>query len=233
MADVWRSPCGTIELYRGRWQDRVFNVKADACIFDPPYSKKTHEGHDTTGELGRSELNYSYWTKEDIDEFYDHFSPRMRGWIVAMTSHDMIPDWEMAADRNGRYGFAPIPYIEIGSRCRLQGDGPSNWTIPVFVARPRTKEFAAWGTLPGAYIQPKGYLDRGKITGGKTEWIMRSLIRDYSRKGDLVVDPCAGQATTLVAAAIEGRRAIGCEVSKETFDLAVRRLKKGWTPSLF
>lgn len=54
-----------------------------------------------------------------------------------------------------------------------------------------------------------------------------------ARPGDLVVDPCAGGATTLLACALEGRRCIGAEMDPATFDLAVKRLSAGWTPPLF
>jgi site-specific DNA-methyltransferase (adenine-specific) len=55
---------------------------------------------------------------------------------------------------------------------------------------------------------------------------------DDSRPGDLICDPCAGGGTTLLAAVIEGRRAIGAECDPETFELAVRRLRRGYTPCL-
>jgi tRNA G10 N-methylase Trm11 len=41
---------------------------------------------------------------------------------------------------------------------------------------------------------------------------MRALVRDYSRPGDLVCDPCCGAGTTLRAAIEEGRRAIGGDI---------------------
>jgi site-specific DNA-methyltransferase (adenine-specific) len=61
---------------------------------------------------------------------------------------------------------------------------------------------------------------------------MRAIIRDYSRPGDLIVDPCAGGATTLIAAAIEGRRSIGSEMDETTFKKAQARIKAGYTPLL-
>ena len=61
---------------------------------------------------------------------------------------------------------------------------------------------------------------------------MRPIVRDYSRPGDLVCDPCAGGGTTLLAAVIEGRKAIGAELDPATFDLAAKRLRRGYTPNL-
>jgi DNA modification methylase len=54
---------------------------------------------------------------------------------------------------------------------------------------------------------------------------MRAIVRDYSRPGDLVCDPCAGGGTTLLAAIMEGRRAIGSEIDPVTFEKAVKRLR--------
>ena len=70
------------------------------------------------------------------------------------------------------------------------------------------------------------------MVGGKTTWIMRAIVRDYTRRGDTVCDPCAGMATTLLAARQEGRRAIGAEMDPERYEAAVARLSRGVTPPL-
>jgi len=62
---------------------------------------------------------------------------------------------------------------------------------------------------------------------------MRAIVRDYSRPGDLVCDPCAGAATTLLAAAMEGRRAVGSEMDPATLEKAQTRIARGFTPTLF
>ena len=69
--------------------------------------------------------------------------------------------------------------------------------------------------------------------GGKPLWLMRSLIRDYSRPGDLICDPCAGGGTTLLSAAMENRKAIGAEMDPKHYEIARKRIAKGYTPSLF
>ena len=64
------------------------------------------------------------------------------------------------------------------------------------------------------------------VAGAKPPNLMRALVRDYTRPGDLVCDPCAGGGTTLLAAVQEGRRAVGSEMDPETHAKAVERLKR-------
>jgi len=144
-----------------------------------------------------------------------------------LSDSDLCLVWREAFETAGLTGFAPVPIVITGMTVRLSGDGPSSWAVYANVARP--KALHRWGTLPGAYVGP--YADREHI-GGKPLWAMTALVRDYTKPGDLVCDPCAGAATTLLAALIEGRRAIGSEVNEETHQLGVNRIRDGYTPSL-
>lgn len=228
-----------IDLRLGRWQDVLNDVHGvDALIVDAPYSVKTHKGHDYThsvarGDVKRKKLGYGAFGEKDVVRFVRCWDAATRGWFVTITDDVLAPIWQRALEEAGRYVFAPLPFVAPGSRVRLAGDGPSSWTCWIVVARPRSKKFSTWGTLPGAYVLPSGEGGAMPIVGGKPLWLMRALVRDYSRPGDLVVDPCAGAATTLLAAAIEGRRAIGAEVDPATHAVAVERIAKGYTPTLF
>jgi site-specific DNA-methyltransferase (adenine-specific) len=82
---------------------------------------------------------------------------------------------------------------------------------------------AAWGTLPGAYVVKRSA--RPVIPGDKPEVLMRAIVRDYSRPGELVCDPCAGAGTTGVACLREGRRFSGGEIDSRAFRLAETRLR--------
>lgn len=66
--------------------------------------------------------------------------------------------------------------------------------------------------------------------GGKPLWLMRAIVGDYTNPGDVVVDPCAGGGTTLIAAAELGCTAIGAELDPETYAKAQARIAKGYTP---
>ena len=108
---------------------------------------------------------------------------------------------------------------------RMSGDGPSSWAVYLNVARP--KRLSKWGTLRGAYEATR---DRDSHIGGKPLALMSAIIRDYSRLGDLICDPCAGGGTTLIAAATQGRRAVGAEMDPETYRKAKLRIDAGHTP---
>jgi site-specific DNA-methyltransferase (adenine-specific) len=82
---------------------------------------------------------------------------------------------------------------------------------------------AAWGTLDGAYVMSQG--TRPVIRGGKPVSLMRAIVRDYSRPGELVCDPCAGAGTTGVAAIHEGRRFAGWEIDPRASRIAETRLR--------
>lgn len=230
------------EVWRADWRGLLDRARelggVDSLIVDAPYSERTHAGHDggdrydgsaiDRGDLAYGHrqktrgINYRPWSDEDVRAFVDAWEPLVRGWFVSITDDRLAQVWRDALDAR-RYAFAPLPLVEIGSRVRLSGDGPSSWTCHVVVARPKTAEFRRWGTLRGAYVYT-GHGDR-VVMGGKRLASMVDLVRDYTRPGDLVCDPCCGAGTTGLAAIMEGRRALLGDAMEEHARLAVDRLR--------
>lgn len=236
------------EMRPGAWEDVLADVQeVDAVIVDPPYSERTHAGHDDAANLANREgrgwmrsdgatdafrarraISYSHWTAEDVEAFVASWAPRCNGWFVAMSDSDLCDVWRAAYERHGLTGFQPVPLVIPGMTVRLSGDGPSSWAVYLNVGRP--KALVKWGTLDGAYIGKQG--EREHI-GGKPLATMRQIVRDYTKPGDLVCDPCAGMGTTLLAAAMEGRHAIGAEVDPKTAAAAMARIRRDYTIDMF
>lgn len=225
----------TYDLRLGDWRTVLADVTCDALISDPPYGARVHDAdvarNDATGRTQGLTPGYSAWTEEHVQEFVSSWSPRVNGWMVTQTSHDLIPAWERAYEKADRYCFAPLPCVMRGMSVRMLGDGPSSWTVYAIVARPRNREYAAWGTLDGAYTGPRGSEAGGGR--GKPMWLMDALVRDYSRAGDLICDPFAGWGTTLASALANNRRAIGAEVDPDAFQEATRRLSRPLQVDMF
>ena len=264
-AEVWVADALNAEHVAAVMGER----RADALITDPPYSERTHAGHDDgvaqanraadyadraeadgrthqpggvsigrlrayTAEHGaaRRAFSYSSWTREDVHRFVLTWAPLTAGWSVSLTDHVLVTAWEAALQDAGRYVFAPLACVEPGSRVRLTGDGPANWACWAVVARPREREWAGWGSLPGAYVVPAGHGDTRtgrrdgdvRVVGGKPAWLMAALVRDYSRHWDLVVDPCCGGGTTGVAARILGRRFVGIDIDRGRAEMSAKRI---------
>jgi site-specific DNA-methyltransferase (adenine-specific) len=155
------------------------------------------------------------------------WAPRVRYWIAVLTDSELISAWRAGFDAAGLCSFAPVPCVITGMTCRMTGDGPSSWAVYLVVAR--TKAAHKWGTLPGAYVVGQSTLEeKGQSSriGGKPLPLMQQIVRDYSRPGMLVADPCAGHATTLVAALQAGRRVWGAECDPAAHAAAVARLER-------
>lgn len=248
MSEVALAPVGPVaalkpvnwELRQGAWQEALGDVECDALIVDAPYSERTHGGQrhgrkDGSAGVASNGLGYAHWTAEDVHAFVSYWEPRTRGWFVSLTDSELYPAWRDALRGQRRVVFQPVPCVQVGMTVRLAGDGPSSWTCWAVVAR--NTALKKWGTLTGEYRGTPydfGSKTRGNgVSGSKPLWLMRALVRDYSRPGDVVCDPCAGGGTTLLAAITEHRSAIGAEMDPKTFELAQRRLRRGYTPAMF
>jgi site-specific DNA-methyltransferase (adenine-specific) len=210
----------------GDWREVLADVEAcDAVITDPPYSARTHNGQANV----RARIAYASLSPLDVEGLVADWSARSRGWIACMTDDALAPVFREHYAAVGRYAFAAVPVLQ--HRPRLTGDGPGSGTVWLMVSRPRGSAWQSWGSLPCWYEAPPDHT--GIVVGAKPLDLMRAIVRDYTRPGDLVVDPYAGGGTTLLAAAMEGRRAIGAELDPETFEKAVARLRRGFTTDLF
>lgn len=240
---------GAIDLRLGDCNIVLGDVRGcDEVITDPPFSDRTHAGQRVTGKdprytgdagtlaLAARGLGFHAFDEEKVSHLTERWSPRF--WFCCFTSHDLVGMYERAHEAGGRYVFAPISCVQRNRNVRLGGDGPSNWTDHLVVAR--TTAASKWGALPGAYVGPpfdpgENMLDRSAraVPGGKPLWLMRAIVRDYTRPGDLVVDPFMGGGTTALACAIEGRRCISSEIDPATFAKAVKRLRRGFSVDMF
>ncbi len=232
MTDVATGPGWELRL--GDYREVLADVTCDALITDPPYSARTHEGQ-RSGERPRggggrkTKIEYESLAGSDPDSLATTWSPRVRWWTLVFSDHAGAYEHEACWEAAGWYVFAPVGYVRTLPTPRLSGDGPTSALEYLVVSRPKHRlPPERVGSRPGFYLVPDSQ-HGSPHPGGKHLEVMRAIIRDYTLPGDVVVDTCAGGATTLLAAVIEGRTAIGAERDPETWEKAVRRLRRGYT----
>lgn len=234
MSSTAQSGAEAIDLRLGRWQDVLADVQCDALITDTPYSQRTEDGFRTSADINKRGLGYDPIDEDWVCDFVSSWHPRTTGWLVMCCDHISARWIESAMEACGRYVFPPLPIVKTGAAPRMSCDGPASQSEWMMVSRPKQKRFLSWGSLRGWYSMETVRAGRGHlgVSGAKSLDFMRAIIRDYSKPGDMVCDPCAGGGTTLLAAAMENRKAIGAEMDPKHYEIARKRIAKGYTPSL-
>ncbi len=77
------------------------------------------------------------------------------------------------------------------------------------------------------YISPLNTKDKKKYkhpTVKPLDFTQR-IIRNSSKENQIILDPFMGSGTSIVAALLEGRSAIGIEINKEYFNIAQKRIE--------
>lgn len=138
-----------------------------------------------------------------------------------------------------QYGFAK--YINLVFR--------KNFSAQVLKANMRVVGNCEYGILLYRDKLPK-FNNNGRMVFNCFDWIkdknipkihptqkpvslLETLIRIFTDKDDVVIDPCAGSGSTLRAAVESGRKGFGFEIKKEFFKAAKEEMLANFQPSLF
>lgn len=223
-----------IGLRLGDWANVLDDVnEADQCdvlLTDPPFSARTAKGYQSRkgcvlyGDIHRG-IEYGSITEHDVQAFVLAWYQSVLSWVLIFADHVSWRWWERHWGAMGWYTFAPVVWAKSGAPPRYGGDGPTSACEYLLVARPKRKPLLT-GSRPGLYnavCQRAGH-GGGERSGTKDVDALTRILIDYTRPGDLVVDPFAGTATVGAACKRTGRRYIGSEIDEPTYRAGLRRL---------
>lgn len=228
-----------VTLYLGDFRDYLPVVgRVDAIVTDPPYGETSLEW-DRWPKGWPSELEESskaMWCFGSFRMFMDNL-PDFDGWKF---SHEIV--WEK---QNGT-GFATDKFRRVHELATFwyRGTwGEIRHEVPRIPASHNlNKSSRSRGQTPHAgTIGPGAYRDDGmRLTPSvlkvpneqsravhptqKPVGIVAPLIEYSVPAGGSVLDPFAGSGTTLLAARMSGRRAVGVEANEKYAEAAARRL---------
>jgi DNA modification methylase len=216
---TWTS--GDVSLYLGDCLEILPQLEAgsvDAVVTDPPYgigeNNKKNLSRGISTSKWRQQLAHSNdygefgWDKERLSEDYFIELIRVsREQIIFGGNYytDYLrpsPSWIVWDKHNGKNDFAD---------CEL-----------------------AWTSHKRA-VRQVDWLWNGMIRQGNEErfhptqkplGVMRWILANYTKEGDLVCDPFMGSGTTGVACVQTGRKFIGIEIEPKYFEIAVKRIEQ-------
>lgn len=144
-------------------------------------------------------------------------------------------------------------YIELGERYGFKHFIPlvfrKNFSAQVLKANMKVVGNCEYGLILYKDKLPK-FNNEGRMIFNCFEWaqdtdipklhptqkpvkLLKSLIRIFTDKGDVIIDPCAGSGSTLRAAMELGRSAYGFEIKKDFYTEAKKKMLSRYQPELF
>lgn len=200
-------------------------------IGDPPYSRHVHESVESSAayesRARRRDLGFDCLS-DGLRAHIAACAARCR-WAVIFTDGEGIDEWKQAL--NAQKGFRYlrwIPWVRW-SMPQLSGDRPPQGAEAIVIGAPEGK--LSWNG-PGNLTHFDEMCERGKDkhTTAKPLDLMLRLVSYFSNPGELVIDLTAGRGTTLVAAELLGREALGMEINP--VEAALGRIRLEGLPEL-
>lgn len=206
----------------------------DLVIIDPPYQINNHNvKYDS--DLARSINNYN-------NELYDTKLTNGYDYKILDELIRVLKKINIYIFCNGEQIPFYIKYFVIDRKCKMD---IIIWNktnaLPLFNNKYLSdKEYCLY-FRKGGYCSPKNYEDaktvfyypinikdkkKWKHPTIKPEELIRKLIRNSSKEGDIVLDSFMGSGTTAISCIKENRNFIGYEINKEFYKICLKRIKE-------
>lgn len=229
---------GDATLILGDCLEALEGVTVDHVIADPPYEDELHkamgrirrnDGQEMIHDLGFEGVN------TDRSAIAARVVEASVGWVILFTLAEGVRAWRDDIQANAGKWDTTCFWVKPDSSPRFNGQGPARGA-ECFVTAWCGPGYRRWngGGKRGVYTHCVNTGRQGEHPTEKPVPLMRELVADFTRPGELVCDPFMGSGTTGVACAQMGRRFLGVERDPKWFDLACRRIEAAYKqPRLF
>jgi site-specific DNA-methyltransferase (adenine-specific) len=200
----------------------------DAIITDPPYGTASPTKVQTrSGNASSFDIE---WDRTTVDGWMEQAARILKpgGSFLAFGDTKMVTSmWEEAQD----VGLKPLQlFYWIKSNPPPQPRKNFQSAVEVALLARKPGEVIHWG---GGGVTPNHFKapiaagnDRTDHPTQKPLSLMRHLVKILSPPGGRVLDPFCGSGTTLVASLLEGRSAVGFDLSEDYCSIARKRIEE-------
>lgn len=220
----------------------------DHAITDPPYSDHVHGksragGRDLTADghaasFNRAkELGFSAMTPDVMEAVANAFSRLCRRWVLVFSDAELTEAWRASLTATRLEHCRTGAWVKLNATPQFTGDRPGVGYEAITIAhQPGRKRWNGGGSQAvwtHAIEMNRGGANPRLHTTQKPLPLMTELVRDFTDEGETILDPFAGSGTTLVAAKLNGRKAIGIEREEKYCAIAAKRLRETEPGRLF
>lgn len=204
------------------------DASIDVVITDPPYEAEAHTSQRLVaragGKLQVEPLAFPPITEEQRTESARQMVRLARRWILVFCQVEGAMKWRAALEAAGAVYKRTCIWVKPDGKPQYSGDRPGIGYESIVACHAPGRSTWNGGGSHGVFVVNKG----GDVrTGHQTQKplaLMELLVRLFSEKGELILDPFTGSGTTGVAAIRLGRRFIGWEMNPAYAEMARRRL---------
>lgn len=197
--------------------------KVDLVLTDPPFDARTHAKADYGFRGYKDRIDFAPMLPSELAPLLLGATQR---WAVAFCSMEMLGGYSDAAgDAWVRSGFWRKP----NGAPQFTGDRPGQPGEALAIMHAAGKKRWNLGGRHGYWEHPISQHGREHPTE-KPLPLLLDLIAAFAEDGSTILDPFMGSGTTLVAAKLEGRKAIGIEIEERYAEIAANRLAQEVLP---
>lgn len=201
---------------------------ADVVITDPPYEAEAHTSQRLVARRG-GKLEIEPLTFPPITEALRAESARQmarvsRRWILVFCQVEAAMKWREALEAGGAVYKRTCQWIKPDGKPQYSGDRPGIGYESIVACHAPGRSRWNGGGSHGVFTVNKGGDPRTGHQTQKPLALMEMLVRLFSDRGELILDPFAGSGTTGVAACRLGRCFLGYELNPEYVAIAQKRI---------
>lgn len=208
-------------------------------ITDPPFEA---EAHTLQCRVSRSKgletesLPFAAMTEETRSSLARLIQPICAGWSLTFCQAEAVPIWRDSYQTAGAKYKRPMVWIKPDGMPQFTGDRPAMGYESI-VACWHGEGKSSWngGGRHGVFIFPKG--EGGGAQPHPTTKpirLMQELVKLFTNRNDIILDPFMGSGSTGSACAKMGRKFIGIEIDETYFNIAVKRITEAYRqPDMF
>lgn len=211
----------------------------DVVITDPPYSEHVHASGRRAGKGWRKgggaslavdrPLGFDCLSPETMAAAAEHFGRLARRWVLVFCDAESTHLWRASLVSAGLEYVRTGLWLKSNGAPQFTGDRPAVGHEEIVIAHPKGRKRWSGGGKQAVYDIPivlnrNGARNERIHTTQKPLALMDALVRDFTERGELVLDPFAGSATTGVACIRNGRRFVGWEQDAKYHALGTKRL---------